>query len=131
MFRTDLLKDKRILITGGGTGLGKGTAERFLELGATIYICGRREDVLKQTVVELSPKGPIHALACDVRNRDAVERMIDTIWGAGPLDVLVNNAGGNFLARTEDLSARAFDAVIGIVLMGTLHCTLACGRRWL
>jgi len=131
MFRTDLLKDKRILITGGGTGLGKGTAERFLELGATIYICGRREDVLKQTVVELSPKGPIHALACDVRNRDAVERMIDTIWGAGPLDVLVNNAGGNFLARTEDLAARALDAVIGIVLMGTLHCTLACGRRWL
>jgi len=131
MFRADLLKDKRILITGGGTGLGKGMAERFLELGATVYICGRREDVLTQTSKELSAKGTIHALPCDVRNLDAVEAMIDFIWNTAPLDVLVNNAAGNFIARTEELSPRAFESVIGIVLMGTLHCTMACGRRWL
>jgi len=131
MFRTDLLQHKRILITGGGTGLGKGMAERFLELGAVVYICGRREEVLQKTASELLGKGPIHALSCDVRDLDAVERMIDSVWVGGPLDVLVNNAAGNFIARTEDLSPRAFESVIGIVLMGTLHCTLACGRRWL
>lgn len=131
MFKPDLLKKKRVLITGGGTGLGKGMAQRFLELGATVYICGRREEVLKTTAAELSAKGPIHALACDVRNLDAVEQMIDAIWTAGPLDILVNNAAGNFIARTEELSARAFESVINIVLMGTLHCTMACGRRWL
>jgi NAD(P)-dependent dehydrogenase (short-subunit alcohol dehydrogenase family) len=131
MFRHDLLSNKRILITGGGTGLGKGIAQRFLELGAEVYICGRREEVLKATVAELAAKGPIHALQCDVRNHDAVETMIDTIWKTAPLDVLVNNAAGNFIARTEELSPRAFDSVIGIVLMGTLHATMACGRRWL
>ena len=131
MFRTDLLKSKRILITGGGTGLGKGMATRFLELGATVYICGRREEVLKETAAELASDGPIHAVPCDVRNLDDVEKMIDKIWSEGPLDILVNNAAGNFIARTEDLSPRAFESVIGIVLMGTLHCTMACGRRWL
>jgi NAD(P)-dependent dehydrogenase (short-subunit alcohol dehydrogenase family) len=131
MFHPDLLAHKRILITGGGTGLGKGMACRFLELGAEVYACGRREDVLQATAAELSSKGPIHALPCDVRNLNAVESMIDNIWKKGPLDILVNNAAGNFIARTEDLSPRAFDSVIGIVLMGTLHATLACGRRWL
>jgi NAD(P)-dependent dehydrogenase (short-subunit alcohol dehydrogenase family) len=131
MFRTDLLKGKRVLITGGGTGLGKGMAHRFLELGATVYICGRREEVLQATAAELAAAGEIQALPCDVRNLDAVEQMIDSIWTAGPLDILVNNAAGNFISRTEDLSPRAFESVINIVLMGTLHCTLACGRRWL
>jgi NAD(P)-dependent dehydrogenase (short-subunit alcohol dehydrogenase family) len=131
MFRTDLLHHKRILITGGGTGLGKGMAARFLELGAEVYICGRRGDVLKTTTSELSAKGPIHAIPCDVRNLESVEAMIDSIWKAGALDILVNNAAGNFIARTEELSPRAFESVIGIVLMGTLHCTMACGRRWL
>jgi NAD(P)-dependent dehydrogenase (short-subunit alcohol dehydrogenase family) len=131
MFRNDLLLHKRILITGGGTGLGKGMAERFLELGAEVYICGRREDVLKSTAAELSTKGTIHAVPCDVRNLESVEAMIDVIWKGGALDVLVNNAAGNFIARTEELSPRAFDSIIGIVLMGTLHATLACGRRWL
>jgi NAD(P)-dependent dehydrogenase (short-subunit alcohol dehydrogenase family) len=108
-------------------------AHRFLQLGATVYICGRREEVLEQTAAELSAatKGPIHALPCDVRNLDAVEAMIDTIWKTAPLDVLVNNAAGNFIARTEELSPRAFESVIGIVLLGTLHATMACGRRWL
>src|SRR5215472_194783 len=132
MFRSDLLANKRVLITGGGTGLGKGMARRFLELGAEVYICGRREEVLKKTTAELAATGgKIHALPCDVRILDAVEGMIDSIWKDGPLEVLVNNAAGNFIARTEELSPRAFESVIGIVLMGTLHATMACGRRWL
>jgi NAD(P)-dependent dehydrogenase (short-subunit alcohol dehydrogenase family) len=133
MFRSDLLASKRILITGGGTGLGKGMARRFLELGAHVYICGRRRDVLIQTETELreavSPN--IHSLQCDVRDAENVERMISTIWEDGPLHVLVNNAAGNFLSRTEDLSPRAFEAVISIVLHGTINATMACARRWL
>jgi NAD(P)-dependent dehydrogenase (short-subunit alcohol dehydrogenase family) len=131
MFRPDLLSSKRILITGGGTGLGKAMAQRFLEFGATVYICGRRGEVLQQTASDLSACGSIHAIPCDVRNLDAVESMIDTIWNSAPLDVLVNNAAGNFIARTEELSPGAWNSVIGIVLMGTLHATIACGRRWL
>jgi NAD(P)-dependent dehydrogenase (short-subunit alcohol dehydrogenase family) len=118
MFQPDLLCNKRILITGGGTGLGRAMAHRFLKLGATVYICGRREEVLQKTTADLSAHGPIHALPCDVRNLDAVETMIDTIWKSGPVDVLVNNAAGNFIARTEELSPRAFES-------------MACGRRWL
>lgn len=133
MFSSDLLSQKRILITGGGTGLGKAMARRFLELGATVYICGRRAEVLEKTVGELSSagSGAIRKIGCDVRDRDAVEGMIDSIWIDGPLDILLNNAAGNFIARSEELSPRAWEAVIGIVLMGTLHCTMACGRRWL
>ena len=131
MFHKDLLQHKRILITGGGTGLGKGMAARFLELGASIYICGRREEALKSTAAELKPKGPIHAIPCDVRSLEAVDQMIESIWKEGPLDILVNNAAGNFIARTEELSPNAWQSVINIVLMGTLHCTMACGRRWL
>ena len=133
MFQSDLLADKRILITGGGTGLGKGAAQRFLELGAEVYICGRRAEVLAATANELRERtgGKIHALPCDVRDAAAVEQMIDAIWADGPLDVLINNAAGNFLARTEELSLGAFQAVLGIVLMGTLHTTMACGKRWL
>jgi NAD(P)-dependent dehydrogenase (short-subunit alcohol dehydrogenase family) len=131
MFTSDLLKSKRVLITGGGTGLGKGMAGRFLELGASVYICGRREEVLQATAAELSTKGSIHAIPCDVRSLEAVEQMIDRIWNARPLDILVNNAAGNFIARSEELSPHAWQAVINIVLMGTLHCTMACGRRWL
>src|SRR5499427_4697105 len=133
MFQNNLLQNQRILITGGGTGLGKAAAQRFLELGATVYICGRRHDVLVATEAELRDKtgGTIHSRPCDIRDAAAVDEMIDTIWKDGPLDVLMNNAAGNFLARTEELSLRAFEAVMGIVLMGTLHTTLACGKRWL
>lgn len=131
MFHKDLLQHKRILITGGGTGLGKGMAARFLELGATVYICGRREEVLRATAEELKPKGPIHPLSCDVRSIEAVEQMIESIWSQGPLDILVNNAAGNFIARTEELSPNAWQSVINIVLIGTMNCTTACGRRWL
>ncbi|MGA9642127.1 MAG: SDR family oxidoreductase [Terriglobales bacterium] len=133
MFKPDLLLNRRILITGGGTGLGKGAAQKFLELGAEVYICGRREEVLQATAQELHQRtgGRIHPLRCDVRDPAAVDEMIASIWAGGPLDALMNNAAGNFLARTEDLSLGAFQSVIGIVLMGSLHTTLACGRRWL
>ena len=107
MFHTDLLLRKRILITGGGTGLGKGMAQRFLELGAEVYICGRREDVLKTTAAELSAAtgGRIHAIPCDVRELDSVESMIDTIWRDAPLDILVNNAA----VWKESASSSSFD----------------------
>jgi len=133
MFQKDLLLNKRILITGGGTGLGKAAAQRFLELGAEVYICGRRHEVLLATEHELRERngGKIHSRPCDVREAPAVDEMIETIWKDGPLDALMNNAAGNFLARTEELSLRAFESVIGIVLLGTLHTTLACGKRWL
>jgi NAD(P)-dependent dehydrogenase (short-subunit alcohol dehydrogenase family) len=134
MFSSDLLRGKRALITGGATGLGKAMAQRYLELGATVYICGRREEVLLETVKELSPKattGKIESFRCDVRELPVVEESIARIWESGPLDILVNNAAGNFLARTEDLSPRAFEAVIGIVLMGTINMTMTVGRRWL
>jgi NAD(P)-dependent dehydrogenase (short-subunit alcohol dehydrogenase family) len=133
MFQNNLLQNKRILITGGGTGLGKATAQRFLELGAQVHICGRRQDVLATTEHELRErtKGEIYSHPCDVRDAAAVDEMIAKIWSEAPLDILMNNAAGNFLARTEDLSLGAFQSVIGIVLMGTLHTTMACGRRWL
>ncbi|MGB9234974.1 MAG: SDR family oxidoreductase [Terriglobales bacterium] len=133
MFQQNLLLGKRILITGGGTGLGKAAAQKFLELGAEVYICGRREEVLIATERELRERtgGSIHARRCDVRDAAAVEEMIGVIWKDGPLDALMNNAAGNFLARTEELSLGAFQSVIGIVLMGSLHATLSCGRRWL
>jgi NAD(P)-dependent dehydrogenase (short-subunit alcohol dehydrogenase family) len=133
VFQADLLKSKRILITGGGTGLGRAMAERFLNLGAAVYICGRRADVLQKACQELAghTAGEIHSFVCDVRERDAVDQMIANIWDAGPLNVLVNNAAGNFIARSEELSPRAWEAVLGIVLQGTMNLTLACGRRWL
>ena len=133
MFNNDLLKSKRILITGGGTGLGRAMAERFLQLGARVYICGRRPEVVQQTAKELagSTGGSIDGFACDVRNAEDVDALIEKLWASGPLDVLVNNAAGNFLAKTETLSANAFDSVIGIVLKGTIHMTMACGKRWL
>ena len=133
MFQQDLLQGKRILITGGGTGLGKAAAQRFLELGAEVYICGRRQEVLAATEDELRQLtgGKIHTQSCDVRDPAAIEQMVDKIWTDAPLDVLMNNAAGNFLARTEELSLGAFQSVIGIVLLGTLHATMACGRRWL
>ncbi|HVJ06592.1 MAG TPA: SDR family oxidoreductase [Candidatus Saccharimonadales bacterium] len=133
MFAADLLKRKRALITGGGTGLGKAMAKRYLELGASVYICGRREDVLQATCAELGEEtgGEIHWFGCDVRDVAAVEEGIARVWSEGPLDILVNNAAGNFLARTEELSPGAWQSVIGIVLMGTVNMTMCCGRRWL
>lgn len=133
VFQKNLLSGKKILITGGATGLGKSMGKRFLELGASLYICGRREEVLAEAAAELQKAtgGTVKTFSCDVRDNQRVEAMIETFWQDGPLDVLVNNAAGNFISRTEDLSLGAFEAVIGIVLMGTIHVTMACGKRWL
>jgi NAD(P)-dependent dehydrogenase (short-subunit alcohol dehydrogenase family) len=133
MFTPDLLKGNRVLITGGGTGIGRAMAERFLQLGASVYICGRRAEVVEKTAAELaaSTGGHCESFALDVRDHEVVEQAIENIWASGPLDILVNNAAGNFLAKTETLSPRAFDAVIGIVLQGTINLTMACGKRWL
>ncbi len=133
MFRADLLEGKRILITGGGTGLGKAMGRRYLELGAELFICGRREEVLAETAKEhrAATGGRVDFAACDIRDPEAVERMIEAGFAVGPIDILVNNAAGNFLAKAEDVSHRALDAVIGIVLHGAAYCTLACGKRWI
>ncbi|MSO76839.1 MAG: SDR family oxidoreductase [Alphaproteobacteria bacterium] len=133
MFQPDLLKDKRILVTGGGTGLGKSMGRRFVELGAELVICGRRQAMLDETAADFARDlgAKVVTLPCDIRVPGAVEDMMDAIWQVGPLDVLVNNAGANFIARTETLSYRAVDAVIGVNLQGAAYCTLAAGRRWI
>ena len=132
MFQPDLLKGKRILVTGGGTGLGKSMGRRFVELGAELLICGRRENVLAETAAELKVGNrAVGTFSVDIRDPEAVERMMDWAFADGPIDVLVNNAAGNFIARSETLSHRAVDSVLGIVLHGTTYCTLGAGRRWL
>jgi NAD(P)-dependent dehydrogenase (short-subunit alcohol dehydrogenase family) len=133
MFKTDLLKGKRALITGGGTGLGKSIGKRYLELGAELYICGRRREVLDAAAAELiaATGGKVSGIVCDVRDAAGVEELMTEIWRSGPLDILVNNAAANFIARTEKLSPRAVDAILGIVLHGTFYCTIACGKRWI
>lgn len=134
MFKSDLLKGKRILITGGGTGLGKSMGQRYVELGADLVICGRRPEPLAETVAEfkkLTGRDCVETHSCEIRDADAVETMLEQIWSKGPLTGLVNNAAGNFVSRTEDLSARAVDSVLNIVLHGTAYATLGCGKRWL
>ena len=133
MYQSDLLSGKRVLVTGGGSGLGKAMGRRFLELGAELAICGRREPVLAETAgaFERDFPGRTAWRVCDIRDPDAVEAMVAALWETGPLDVLVNNAAGNFLAKSETLSPRAVDAVLGIVLHGTAYVTLACGKRWI
>ena len=132
-FQDDLLRGKRVLITGGGTGLGKSMGERFLSLGAELVICGRRQEVLERTAAEFRDKfgRDVQTFRCDVRSVDDVEAMLDGIWQHAPLDVLVNNAAGNFIAQTHKLSARAIDSVLGICLHGTAYCTTGVGRRWI
>jgi NAD(P)-dependent dehydrogenase (short-subunit alcohol dehydrogenase family) len=135
MFKPGLMKGERILVTGGGTGLGKEMAEAFAMLGADVHICGRRGDVLKETAEELMGKHPdggkVHPHACDIRVPDAINDMVDACWSHGPLTGLVNNAAGNFISRTEDLSTRAFDAIANIVFHGSFYTTLNIGKRWI
>ncbi len=134
MFKTDLLAGKKILITGGGTGLGKNIGHRYLELGAELVICGRRKEVLDGTADEFRsamPGATVDTFVCNVRDAEQVEAMMEAIWKTGPLDLLVNNAAANFIARTDKLSPRAVDAVLGIVLHGSFYCTIAAGRRWI
>lgn len=134
MFKSGLLNGKRILVTGGGTGLGEVMTEAYAELGATVYICGRRAGVLDDTAKRISDKtgAVVKGIACDIRVAEAVDDMIARIWSdGGALTGLVNNAAGNFISRTKDLSPRGFNAIADIVFRGSFYVTLACGKRWI
>jgi NAD(P)-dependent dehydrogenase (short-subunit alcohol dehydrogenase family) len=133
MFDPHLLSGQRILVTGGGTGLGQAMAEQFLRLGADVAICGRRKAVCDATADAWRrqfPERRIDTFGVDIRIADAVEEMVASLFASGGLTGLVNNAAGNFVAPTESLSPRAFDAVANIVFHGTFYVTQAVGKRW-
>ncbi len=134
MLPPDTFHERTIVITGGGTGLGRAMAECLLALGANVAICGRRREVVDETAAELgrAAKGRTLALPCDVRESDQVEALFDgVVKHFGTIHGLVNNAAGNFVCPTERLSYNAFNAVVDIVLKGTYNCTLALGKRWI
>lgn len=133
MFEKSLLEGKRILVTGGGSGLGAAMGRRFVELGAKLIICGRRLELLEETAARIRGDlgGEVTAIRCDIRDGAAVDAMLDEIWRGAPLDVLVNNAAATFIAQTERLSFRAADAILAPTLHGALYCTLGAGRRWI
>lgn len=134
MLRADALKGKTVLVTGGGTGLGKAMGKYFLELGANLIICSRKMDVLETTAKELEneTKGKVLPVQCDVRKIEEVENVISKgIDTFGKIDALLNNAAGNFISPTERLSTRAFDAIIDIVLKGSINFTLTLGKKWI
>jgi NAD(P)-dependent dehydrogenase (short-subunit alcohol dehydrogenase family) len=133
MFEKGLLAAKRILVTGGGSGLGAAMGRRFLELGAELIICGRRLELLEATAAEMrrDTGGKVTAIRCDIRDGTAVDAMMDSVWREAPLDVLVNNAAATFIAQTEHLSFRAADAILAPTLHGAMYATLAAGRRWI
>jgi NAD(P)-dependent dehydrogenase (short-subunit alcohol dehydrogenase family) len=133
MFEKGLLANKRILITGGGSGLGAAMGRRFAELGAELVICGRRLELLEQTAAKLRGEfgGKVAAVKCDIRDGVAVDAMMDAIWRAAPIDVLINNAAATFIAQTEQMSFRAADAILAPTLHGTMYCTMAAGKRWI
>ena len=133
MFKDNLLKNKRILITGGGTGLGKEMASHFAMHGAELYICGRRENVLSETANEISEtyNAKINYQTLDIRASKDVDDYIESIFEIGPLDGLVNNAAGNFISPTKDLSHKGFDAIANIVFHGTFYMTHSVGKRWI
>ncbi|MGC2318946.1 MAG: SDR family oxidoreductase [Bradyrhizobium sp.] len=133
MFEKGLLAGKRILITGGGSGLGAAMGRRFVELGAELIICGRRLELLQTTAARMQSDlgGKVAAIRCDIRDGAAVDAMMDAIWRDAPLDVLVNNAAATFIAQTEQLSFRAADAILAPTLHGAMYCTLGAGRRWI
>jgi NAD(P)-dependent dehydrogenase (short-subunit alcohol dehydrogenase family) len=133
MFEKDLLAGKRILVTGGGSGLGAAMGRRFVELGAELVICGRRLELLEATAAQMRDElgGKVAVSRCDIRDGAAVDAMMDQIWRDAPIDVLVNNAAATFIAQTEHLSFRAADAILAPTLHGTMYCTLAAGKRWI
>lgn len=134
MLREDALQGKVIAITGGGTGLGRSMGEYFLELGANLAICGRRLEVVQKAAKEMEEAhgGKVLACSCDVRKYEEVEAFHKAVIDEyGQVDVLLNNAAGNFISPTERLSPGAFDAIIDIVLKGTKNCTLAFGKHWI
>ncbi len=134
MLKENALKDQVIIITGGGSGLGKAMTTYFLELGASAVITSRNLEKLEKTAQEMKEKtgGEVLPLACDVRHYDQVEAMLKSALDKfGKVDALVNNAAGNFISPTERLSANAFDTIIDIVLKGSKNCTLALGKHWI
>ena len=133
MFEKGLLAGKRILVTGGGSGLGAAMGRRFVELGAELIICGRRLELLEETAAGMRRElaGKVAVIRCDIRDGNAVDAMMDQIWREGPIDVLVNNAAATFIAQTEHLSFRAADAILAPTLHGTMYCTFAAGKRWI
>ena len=134
MFKEDLLKGKRILITGGGTGLGKEIAAKYLQLGAELWLAGRRGAVLEDTAKELMGQhgGRVRTHSVDIRDAAAVDAMVQKIWDeGGPLSGLVNNAAGNFISPTKDLTPNGFNAIANIVFHGTFYVTHAVGKRWI
>jgi len=134
MLKENSLKDKVILVTGGGSGLGKSMVEYFLELGANVIITSRREELLNDVAKEFNSKykSEVFPIACDVRKIEQVEKVItDSFKKFGKIDCLLNNAAGNFISPTERLSTRAFDAVIDIVLKGTVNFSLTLGKKWI
>ena len=133
MFKEDVLKGKKILVTGGGTGLGKEMSEHYVQHGADVVICGRRESVLAETAMEFKDKygADVRYQPLDIRSPQDVEDFIESIFQEGPLHGLVNNAAGNFISPTKDLSARGFDAIANIVFHGTFYVTNAVGKKWL
>ena len=133
MFEKNLLEGKRILVTGGGSGLGAAMGRRFVELGAELIICGRRLELLEATAARMRADlgGKVSALRCDIRDGASVDAMLEAIWQHAPLDVLVNNAAATFIAQSEQLSFRAADAILAPTLHGTMYCTLGSGRRWI
>jgi len=133
MFKDDVLKGKKILVTGGGTGLGKEMSEHYIQHGAEVIICGRRESVLEETANEFKDKygATVRYQALDIRSAQDVDDFINTIFQEGPLHGLVNNAAGNFISPTKDLSSRGFDAIANIVFHGTFYVTHAVGKQWL
>src|SRR5437588_13040203 len=134
MFKESLLKGKRILITGGGTGLGREIAAAYLALGAELWLAGRRGAVLDQTAKELTARhgGKVSTHSIDIRDAAAVDAMVQHIWDeGGPLTGLVNNAAGNFISPTKDLTPNGFNAIANIVFHGTFYVTHAVGKRWI
>ena len=133
MFKDNILQGKKILVTGGGTGLGKEMSEHYIQHGADVVICGRRESVLAETAQEFKEKygSIVRYQALDIRSAQDVDDFIDTIFQEGPLHGLVNNAAGNFISPTKDLSARGFDAIANIVFHGTFYVTHAVGKKWI
>ena len=134
MLKEYSLKDKVVVVTGGGTGLGKAMGQYFLELGAVLVITSRKMEVLEKTAAELQEKtkGIVLPIKCDVSDYKDVEQLLaTTVERFGKVDVLVNNAAGNFISPTERLSNRAFDIIVNIVLKGTYNCSLAFGKHWI
>jgi len=134
MFEKNLLNNKNIIVTGGGTGIGKAITSKYAELGANVIIISRKEDVLKNTSNEINEKVGRQAITykvCDISNPQMVQETVTDIFNSQDIHILLNNAAGNFIAKSEKLSHRAFDAISKIVYNGTAYVTLECGKKWI